>query len=104
MVETGENKMIETIIPETFLKKCLSGVYENIGLCRVFNIKDALDLEYVAKSKEVDVCNSIEQFKNNLEDSSQSNLLVSANLINLVLLRKILEATSQNKNILYGDF
>lgn len=104
MMNIGKNRTNEQMVPEVFLKKCLSGIYENIGSCRVFAIKDVLDLEYVAKSSQVAVCSSVEQFKNNLENNPKSNLLVSENLINRILLHKFLEETSQSKNILYGDF
>ncbi|MBR1825347.1 MAG: hypothetical protein IJ770_02030 [Alphaproteobacteria bacterium] len=85
---------------ELFLKKILSGNYETIGFCRVFKVDNVADIAEVSRAPSVAVSADLEDFKRNLENDVP-NVLISQNLLNQTLLRKLAEETSAEKNILW---
>lgn len=98
-----KKNIIKKIMPEVFLKKILSYPYENIGSFRIFYITDTLDIEQIQQSRDVTVCQSIESFKQNLEEETNNNLYISKYLINRILLENLLKNSAQSKNIFWGS-
>ena len=103
MKNTNKENIVKKIMPEVFLKKILSYPYENIGNFRIFYITDALDIEQIQQSRDISVCSSIENFKQNLETETKNNLYISQYLINRTLLENLLRNSAQSKNIFWGS-
>ena len=95
-----QRKIMEKLSAELFLKKILSGNYEKIGFCRVFAVDDEIDIAEVSNSSAVAVSANLEDFKRALE-GNMPNVLISQNLLNKTLLKKLAEETSAEKNILW---
>lgn len=95
-----QRKIMEKLSAELFLKKILGGNYEKIGFCRVFTVDDEIDIAEVSNSSAVAVSANLEDFKRDLE-GNMPNVLISQNLLNKTLLKKLAEETSAEKNILW---
>lgn len=102
MLDAQKHKIAGKIAPELFLKQTLSEPYEMIESCRIFHISDMVSIREIMKSVDVDYCKTVDEFKNKLEQG-KPNLLINTNLINSILLKEIVSASSQTKNILLGD-
>ena len=102
MLNSKQLKAAEKLTPELFLKQVLCGPYEIVDRNNIFRVSDKLVLQEISKSVDVDCCKNIDDFKAKLQHG-KPNLLVDVNLLNTVLLKEIIAASSQTKNIILGD-
>lgn len=103
MSDKKQQKILGKIAPELFLKQVLSGSYELVENNNVYYVDDAVVLQEIVKSTDVDLCRTIDDFKSKLV-LGKPNLLIDRNLLNKVLLKELAATSSQSKNIILGDF
>lgn len=97
----SNDKKLDIISSEMFLKQILSGPYETVGGCRVFIIDREADIKEAARSDKVAVCADIAAFKQNLGSTGAPNVMISQHLLNRTLLTQLAEASSSEKNIIW---